>query len=130
MVRQSADFYRQIDAKVKGLHSTLQSAAGIHAGGPIPPHDAPPAVACLLPASAASAPNARVAVAPAKPEDMTKFKASLKRVSALYAGCGLVVEDTGEHVVQGPGELFLDAVLYDLGGRVGRATASILIEPR
>jgi len=36
----------------------------------------------------------------------------------------------GLHKNDGDGIGLSEAVLYDLGGRVGRATASILIEPR
>jgi U5 small nuclear ribonucleoprotein component len=77
------------------------------------PDDAIPAFG-LLQYAAATAPCTRVAVEPARPEDMDKFKEGLRRIGAVYSGCTFTVEDTGEHVVQGAGELLLDTAMYDL----------------
>ena len=51
-------------------------------------------------------------------------------VSAFRDPVGDWVGLRGLHKNNGDGIGLSDAVLYDLGGRVGRATASILIEPR
>jgi hypothetical protein len=78
---------------------------------------------------AAIADMASMAAQYLKPEAWTTINADLT-VSAFRDPVGDWIGLRGLHKNNGDGIGLSDAVLYDLGGRVGRATASILIEPR
>ena len=78
---------------------------------------------------AAIADMASMAAQYLKPDAWTTINADLT-VSAFRDPVGDWVGLRGLHKNNGDGIGLSDAVLYDLGGRVGRATASILIEPR
>ena len=78
---------------------------------------------------AAIADMASMAAQYLKPDAWITVNADLT-VSAFRDPVGDWVGLRGLHKNNGDGIGLSDAVLYDLGGRVGRATASILIEPR
>jgi len=63
------------------------------------------------------------------PDEWTTINADLT-VTAFRDPVGDWIGVRGLHKNDGDGIGLSEAVLYDLGGRVGRATASILIEPR
>tara|TARA_B100000745_G_scaffold39156_1_gene23972 strand:- start:2685 stop:3167 length:483 start_codon:yes stop_codon:yes gene_type:complete len=63
------------------------------------------------------------------PEEWATINADLN-VMAFRDPVGDWIGIRGLHKNDGDGIGLSEAVLYDLGGRVGRATASILIEPR
>lgn len=56
----------------------------------------------------------KVAVEPEHPLDLPKLVEGLKLLSKYYLSAMVVVEESGEHVVMAPGELYLDCVLHDL----------------
>jgi U5 small nuclear ribonucleoprotein component len=57
---------------------------------------------------------ARVAIEPQQPQDLAKLKAALREVSARYCGTQLIVEETGECVIEASTEAALDIALYDV----------------
>lgn len=56
----------------------------------------------------------KVAVEPANPSDLPKLLDGLRKLNKSYLACVIKVEESGEHVVLGPGELYMDCMLHDL----------------
>jgi 116 kDa U5 small nuclear ribonucleoprotein component len=56
----------------------------------------------------------KVAIEPSNPSDLPKMTAGLRCVNKSYPLLETRVEESGEHVLLGPGEIFLDCVLHDL----------------
>mmetsp|Transcript_12773 Transcript_12773/g.25910 ORF Transcript_12773/g.25910 Transcript_12773/m.25910 type:complete len:895 (-) Transcript_12773:1417-4101(-) len=56
----------------------------------------------------------RVAVEPLRPSELPRMVEGLRMCNKTYPGLQYRVEDSGEHVLMGPGELFMDCVLHDL----------------
>jgi 116 kDa U5 small nuclear ribonucleoprotein component len=56
----------------------------------------------------------KVAVEPLNPPDLPKMLKGLRSISQSYPLLTQKVEESGEHVLIGTGELFLDCALYDL----------------
>ncbi|CUM66883.1 uncharacterized protein PRCAT00004567001 [Priceomyces carsonii] len=56
----------------------------------------------------------KCAIEPANPSDLPKMLASLRKVKKSYLASEIKVEESGEHVILAPGELYLDCVLCDL----------------
>ncbi|AQZ18786.1 SNU114 (YKL173W) [Zygosaccharomyces parabailii] len=59
-------------------------------------------------------PVSRVVLQPLIPKELPKLLNGLNKVSKFYPGVVVKVEESGEHVVLGCGELYLDCLLYDL----------------
>lgn len=56
----------------------------------------------------------KVAVEPVNPSELPKMIEGIRRCGRSYPALQTRVEESGEHVLLGPGELFMDSVLYDL----------------
>ncbi len=56
----------------------------------------------------------KVAVEPINPSELPKMLEGLRKVNKSYPLLTTKVEESGEHVILGTGELFLDCVLHDL----------------
>lgn len=56
----------------------------------------------------------KVAIEPLEPSERPKLMEGLLRISQTYPLCTNKVEESGEHVLFGTGEMYLDCVLYDL----------------
>jgi 116 kDa U5 small nuclear ribonucleoprotein component len=56
----------------------------------------------------------KVAVEPLKPSELPKLVTSLRRINKSYPCVTTKVEESGEHVIFGTGELHLDCILHDL----------------
>jgi U5 small nuclear ribonucleoprotein component len=56
----------------------------------------------------------KVAVEPLNPSELPKMVAGLRAISKTYPLIATRVEESGEHVVMGTGELHLDCALHDL----------------
>ena len=56
----------------------------------------------------------KLAVEPLNPAELPKMVEGLRRVSKSYPALRTKVEESGEHVVFGTGELYLDNVMHDL----------------
>ena len=56
----------------------------------------------------------KVAVEPLNPAELPKMVEGLRRLSKSYPMSKTKVEETGEHVLLGTGELYLDAMMHDL----------------
>lgn len=56
----------------------------------------------------------KIAVEPANPTELPRMFDGLRRVSKSYMLLQTRVEESGEHVIFGTGELYLDCVLHDL----------------
>ena len=56
----------------------------------------------------------KVAVEPIKPSELPKMLDGLRRISKSYPLITTKVEESGEHIVLGTGELYMDCVLHDL----------------
>lgn len=56
----------------------------------------------------------KVAVEPIQPSELPKMLDGLRKVNKTYPLVETRVEESGEHVVMGTGELYLDCVLHDL----------------
>lgn len=56
----------------------------------------------------------KLAVEPLNPAELPKMVEGLRRISKAYPLAGTKVEESGEHVVMGTGELYLDCIMHDL----------------
>ncbi len=56
----------------------------------------------------------KVSVEPLNPSELPKMLEGLRRINKSYPLAVTKVEESGEHVVMGTGELYLDCVLHDL----------------
>lgn len=56
----------------------------------------------------------KVAIEPANPTELPKLLEGLRKLNKSYLACIIKVEESGEHVIFGPGELYLDCMLHDL----------------
>ena len=56
----------------------------------------------------------KVAVEPIAPSELPKMLSALRSVNKSYPLISTKVEESGEHVIIGTGELYLDCVLHDL----------------
>ncbi|RKO85187.1 hypothetical protein BDK51DRAFT_21907, partial [Blyttiomyces helicus] len=59
-------------------------------------------------------PVLKVAVEPVNPTELPKMLDGLRKINKSYCIVQTRVEESGEHIVLGPGELYLDCVLHDL----------------
>jgi len=59
-------------------------------------------------------PVVRVAIEPLRPSQLPKMVDGLRKCNKSYPALQTKVEESGEHVLLGTGELYLDCVLYDL----------------
>jgi U5 small nuclear ribonucleoprotein component len=56
----------------------------------------------------------KIAIEPVAPSELPKMLAGLRAVNKSYPLLSTKVEESGEHVVVGTGELYLDCVMHDL----------------
>ncbi len=56
----------------------------------------------------------KLAVEPLNPAELPKMVEGLRRVSKSYPMSSTRVEESGEHVLFGTGELYLDCIMHDL----------------
>ena len=56
----------------------------------------------------------KVAIEPIKPSELPKMTHALRCINKSYPLCITKVEESGEHVIIGTGELYLDCILHDL----------------
>lgn len=56
----------------------------------------------------------KLAIEPLNPADLPKMVEGLRRVSKAYPMSSTKVEESGEHVVLGTGELYMDCLMHDL----------------
>mmetsp|Transcript_27355 Transcript_27355/g.63811 ORF Transcript_27355/g.63811 Transcript_27355/m.63811 type:complete len:969 (-) Transcript_27355:197-3103(-) len=56
----------------------------------------------------------KVAIEPLQPSELPKMVDGLRKIDKAYPICTTKVEESGEHVVMGTGEIYLDCILHDL----------------
>jgi U5 small nuclear ribonucleoprotein component len=56
----------------------------------------------------------KIAVEPVQPTDLPKMLEGLRKISKSYPILETKVEESGEHILLGPGELYLDSAMHDL----------------
>lgn len=56
----------------------------------------------------------KIAVEPVNPSELPKMLDGLRKVNKSYPLVSTKVEESGEHIVLGTGELYLDCVMHDL----------------
>jgi U5 small nuclear ribonucleoprotein component len=56
----------------------------------------------------------KVAVEPLAPSELPKMLDGLRKVNKSYPLLTTKVEESGEHIILGTGELYMDCVLHDL----------------
>jgi 116 kDa U5 small nuclear ribonucleoprotein component len=66
------------------------------------------------PVSYLGKPIFKVAVEPVNPSELPKMLDGLRKVNKSYAVLQTKVEESGEHIVLGTGELYMDCVMHDL----------------
>ena len=59
-------------------------------------------------------PVMKIAIEPLNPSELPKMVDGLRKINKSYPLVVTRVEESGEHIVLGPGELYLDCVMYDL----------------
>lgn len=55
-----------------------------------------------------------IAVEPLKPSELPRMVTALRSLSKVYSGIYTKVEDSGEHIISGTGEMLLDVAMHDL----------------
>jgi U5 small nuclear ribonucleoprotein component len=56
----------------------------------------------------------KVAVEPINPSELPKMLEGLRKINKSYPLATTKVEESGEHVILGTGEIYLDCILHDL----------------
>jgi len=56
----------------------------------------------------------KIAVEPIQPSELPKMLSGLRSINKSYPLVTTKVEESGEHVIVGTGELYLDCVMHDL----------------
>ena len=56
----------------------------------------------------------KIAVEPIAPSELPKMLSGLRSVNKSYPLLSTKVEESGEHIILGTGELYLDSVMHDL----------------
>lgn len=56
----------------------------------------------------------KIAIEPVVPSELPKMLSGLRSINKSYPLVSTKVEESGEHVLMGTGELFLDCVMHDL----------------
>jgi U5 small nuclear ribonucleoprotein component len=56
----------------------------------------------------------KIAVEPISPSELPKMLEGLRKINKSYPLVHTKVEESGEHIILGTGELYLDCVLHDL----------------
>lgn len=56
----------------------------------------------------------KIAVEPINPSELPKMLDGLRKVNKSYPLLSTKVEESGEHIILGTGELYLDCVMHDL----------------
>lgn len=56
----------------------------------------------------------KIAVEPIVPSELPKMLSGLRSINKSYPLVATKVEESGEHVIAGTGELYLDCVMHDL----------------
>jgi U5 small nuclear ribonucleoprotein component len=56
----------------------------------------------------------KIAVEPANPSELPKMLDGLRKINKTYLNLQTKVEESGEHVILGTGELYLDCAMHDL----------------
>lgn len=56
----------------------------------------------------------KVSIEPENPSELPKLLEGLRKVNKAYLSVVIKVEESGEHILLAPGELYLDCVLHDL----------------
>lgn len=56
----------------------------------------------------------KVAIEPVVPSELPKMLEGIRKLNKTYPLLGSKVEESGEHVLFGPGEIYLDNLLHDL----------------
>jgi U5 small nuclear ribonucleoprotein component len=56
----------------------------------------------------------KVAIEPINPSELPKMLDGLRKINKSYPLAHTKVEESGEHIILGTGELYLDCILYDL----------------
>ncbi|ODV61517.1 U5 snRNP GTPase SNU114 ASCRUDRAFT_75515 [Ascoidea rubescens DSM 1968] len=59
-------------------------------------------------------PIIKVAIEPEIASELPKLLEGFRKINKSYCGCEIKVEESGEHVVIGSGEMYLDCLLHDL----------------
>lgn len=57
-------------------------------------------------------PCVKLAVEPLNPAELPKMVEGLRRISKAYPSAMTKVEESGEHVILGTGELYLDCIMH------------------
>jgi U5 small nuclear ribonucleoprotein component len=69
----------------------------------------------------------KIAVEPVNPSELPKMLDGLRKVNKSYPLVSTKVEESGEHVILGTGELYLDCVMHDLRKMYSEIGKSITI---
>lgn len=56
----------------------------------------------------------KIAVEPIQPSELPKMLSGLRSINKSYPLVSTKVEESGEHVIVGTGELYLDCIMHDL----------------
>lgn len=61
-----------------------------------------------------TSPVMKIAIEPLNPSELPKMLEGIRKINKSYPICQTKVEESGEHVILGTGELYLDSIMYDL----------------
>jgi len=96
---------------IEGIDGPINKTATVTARAPSKGHST---VEIFRPLAFNSCPVIKLAVEPLNPAELPKMVEGLRRISKSYPLAGTKVEESGEHVILGTGELYLDCVMHDL----------------
>jgi U5 small nuclear ribonucleoprotein component len=106
---------------IEGVSDVIAKTATLAAAGP----DALPDVAVFRPLQFNTVACVNVSVEPLNPSELPKVLAGLRAVTKAYPLARTRVEESGEHVLIGTGELALDCMLHDLREMFARVEVKV-----
>ncbi|ODQ82442.1 hypothetical protein BABINDRAFT_164234 [Babjeviella inositovora NRRL Y-12698] len=92
----------------ESLHTLVSKSATIYDDTMSIPHKNFPLIDYIV------EPVFKVAIEPAIPSELPKLLSGLRSINKSYPGVEIKVEENGEHVIFGSGELYMDCLLHDL----------------
>jgi len=66
-----------------------------------------------------------MALEPFNPSELPKMIEGLEKIKKVYPSLETKVEDSGEHIIIGTGELYLDQVLHDMREIFGKVEIKV-----
>eukprot|EP01132_Coremiostelium_polycephalum_P006280 gene6280-7825_t len=101
-------------ALIEGIDNSIIKTATITSLRDIDPDDEPNRAHIFRPLTFNTKSVCKVAIEPINPSELPKMLEGLRKINKSYPLAITKAEESGEHIILGTGELYLDCILHDL----------------